>query len=318
MSTGCYFCDIGNCWTHGVKEDTEQAWKRSMDQRWGRSAKAQRLMLGPKGQGKVFRGYDDDGVGGARAPGWVEDEAGWLCTCGFVNKIDNEVCGGGGDLGCGAPRPEDGGEIVYGGKGFKGKGSMDGAFGKGKGKGKSPVEDEKKITPKQMMEMYVMFAQMAKADIENGGGQFLYSEERKGQSSPAAFEAVKHLEPMSKEETELWLAPFKDQLEDIAIQRFKKLDHRLKRLVVDRIDLSQAENPTSKLLGSIRRVTSMRHGDWVCPACSHHNFAKNEECIKCGTLPLGSDDKDDAVASAVEGWEAMDTPDMPQDFDTEP
>jgi len=34
-------------------------------------------------------------------------EVPWLCSCGFKNKAQNDLCGGRGPLGCDAPRPED-------------------------------------------------------------------------------------------------------------------------------------------------------------------------------------------------------------------
>merc|ERR1719343_1415123 len=30
-------------------------------------------------------------------------------------------------------------------------------------------------------------------------------------------------------------------------------------------------------------VAKLKPGDWVCPNCSDHQFAKNEACRKCGT-----------------------------------
>merc|ERR1719410_1158186 len=34
--------------------------------------------------------------------------------------------------------------------------------------------------------------------------------------------------------------------------------------------------------GAAASVAALKPGDWLCPSCQDHNFAKNEACRKCG------------------------------------
>lgn len=40
---------------------------------------------------------------------------------------------------------------------------------------------------------------------------------------------------------------------------------------------------------SKRKANEMRAGDWLCPNCEDHQFAKNTHCRKCNTVKPGEE-----------------------------
>eukprot|EP00930_Biecheleria_cincta_P069120 TRINITY_DN568_c0_g1_i2.p1 TRINITY_DN568_c0_g1~~TRINITY_DN568_c0_g1_i2.p1 ORF type:complete len:685 (-),score=101.09 TRINITY_DN568_c0_g1_i2:173-2227(-) len=79
-------------------------------------------------------------------------------------------------------------------------------------------------------------------------------------------------------------------IQDHAADTFRRLPSHLQRLVMGAGSLSDARDPTAVLIsrmnkakqGSLKPVQTMP-GDWVCPACGEHNFARNSNCRKCAT-----------------------------------
>lgn len=67
-----------------------------------------------------------------------------------------------------------------------------------------------------------------------------------------------------------------------AVQMFRRLDPKLKRLVIDKGSMLDARDQTAVLVKRINDVSSMKRGDWVCPRCLDHQFASNMACRKCG------------------------------------
>merc|ERR1712039_812004 len=74
-----------------------------------------------------------------------------------------------------------------------------------------------------------------------------------------------------------------------ACQTFRELAPSLQKLVIDVGSLADARDPTAVLISRMKkarhgelRVAEMRPGDWKCPACGDHNFARNIQCRRFG------------------------------------
>jgi predicted RNA-binding Zn-ribbon protein involved in translation (DUF1610 family) len=80
-----------------------------------------------------------------------------------------------------------------------------------------------------------------------------------------------------------------NRIETRAVDQFRRLPPDLQLLVMDAGSLADARDPTAVLLSRINkaeqgtlRVAQRKEGDWMCPACGDHNFAKNTSCRRCG------------------------------------
>lgn len=79
-------------------------------------------------------------------------------------------------------------------------------------------------------------------------------------------------------------------IEAHAGETFRGLQSHLQKLCMAAGALKDARDPTAVLIsrmnkarqGTLQPVHSMP-GDWQCPACGDHNFARNSTCRKCGT-----------------------------------
>jgi len=111
-----------------------------------------------------------------------------------------------------------------------------------------------------------------------GGGK---GKGKSGGPTKAMIEALA-CEPATEADLEVFLAQ-SPELEDGAIEKLKKLDPKLQRLIIEKGDMSDAKNKTAMLLSRIRRVNEMKEGEWVCPGCMELNWAKNTACHKCST-----------------------------------
>merc|ERR1711957_48064 len=82
-------------------------------------------------------------------------------------------------------------------------------------------------------------------------------------------------------------------IEDHAAGVFRELPGTLQKVVMDAGSLADARNPTAVLVSRIGRakqgtlkMEEMRPGDWKCPVCGDHNFARNESCRKCSAAAV--------------------------------
>lgn len=73
------------------------------------------------------------------------------------------------------------------------------------------------------------------------------------------------------------------ELEKHAVAKFKSLNAKLQKLVIQRGDMSEANDKTAVLMARIRNCSRIKDGDWICPACNDLQFAKNDVCRKCST-----------------------------------
>merc|ERR1711862_701366 len=92
---------------------------------------------------------------------------------------------------------------------------------------------------------------------------------------------------LRKNEAEDFLG--QSELDEVAVQQFWDLSPTLQKLVIDSGPLKDARDPTAVLFARMKKartgtlkVEEVRPGDWMCPGCGNHNFARNEACRKCG------------------------------------
>jgi len=88
-----------------------------------------------------------------------------------------------------------------------------------------------------------------------------------------------------------------DQVEPRAAQMLRDLPPEFGKLVVNKGSLFDARDQTAVLVSRIKQaqqlmtgqgagnplIGSQRPGDWICPGCMDHQFAKNTTCRRCGT-----------------------------------
>merc|ERR1719482_1696587 len=106
-----------------------------------------------------------------------------------------------------------------------------------------------------------------------------------GGKSGSAGGNVKKLEALgahdcTEEEAEQFLAE-NPELEEKAVKKFKALNKKLQKLVIQRGDMSSAKDKTAVLLTRMKKVGSVKPGDWICSACGDLQFAKNDSCRQC-------------------------------------
>jgi len=93
--------------------------------------------------------------------------------------------------------------------------------------------------------------------------------------------------PLRQDQTEAFLG--QTELDEVAIQQFWDLSPTLQKLVIDAGPLTSARDPSAVLFARMKKartgtlkVEEVRPGDWTCPGCGNHNFARNEVCRNCG------------------------------------
>lgn len=105
---------------------------------------------------------------------------------------------------------------------------------------------------------------------------------KQNQSASKERIAALDLLPATPEEVEVFLS-LHPGLEEHAVERMKKADPKIQRLIIDQGDMSDANNTTAVLVSRIKRAHDLRPGDWVCTACNDLQYAKNTQCRKCGS-----------------------------------
>jgi len=72
------------------------------------------------------------------------------------------------------------------------------------------------------------------------------------------------------------------QIEPHVVEQFTNLSQEMKQAVMAGGSLHGARDPTAVLINRMVKAQCPREGDWVCPSCGDHQFAKNSSCRKCG------------------------------------
>eukprot|EP00930_Biecheleria_cincta_P022185 TRINITY_DN1623_c0_g1_i1.p1 TRINITY_DN1623_c0_g1~~TRINITY_DN1623_c0_g1_i1.p1 ORF type:complete len:865 (-),score=163.25 TRINITY_DN1623_c0_g1_i1:176-2740(-) len=69
---------------------------------------------------------------------------------------------------------------------------------------------------------------------------------------------------------------------------FRSLEREIQNMVMDAGGMQDARDPSAVLVTRIKKamdgslvIPQMKPGDWTCPACGDHNFARNQACRKC-------------------------------------
>merc|ERR1712137_247940 len=89
-----------------------------------------------------------------------------------------------------------------------------------------------------------------------------------------------------------------------AADKFRAMDPKLQRLVINRGGMDGARDPTAAFIGRIVKMEKTVNGlipippgDWLCSSCGDHIYSRNEHCRRCGTSkPAGLPDAQTAMA----------------------
>jgi len=72
-------------------------------------------------------------------------------------------------------------------------------------------------------------------------------------------------------------------------ERFRGLDPRIQRCVLNRGNLEGARDPTAAFISRMTEVERIANGqyvlppgDWICINCADHQYMRNDRCRKCG------------------------------------
>lgn len=71
-------------------------------------------------------------------------------------------------------------------------------------------------------------------------------------------------------------------VDEKAKAKFLAMNPKAQTAVLNMGSMSEARDPTAMLISRCVMVSTLRPGDWCCPACSFINFAKKSECKNCG------------------------------------
>merc|ERR1711974_402480 len=93
--------------------------------------------------------------------------------------------------------------------------------------------------------------------------------------------AVDHGEPASEMDVEAFLG--EHSVDEKAPARLRGLHPKLQQLVIKKGSMQDAREQTAVLMKRCSYVMSLKEGDWACPGCYDHQFAKNTACRKCAT-----------------------------------
>jgi len=92
-----------------------------------------------------------------------------------------------------------------------------------------------------------------------------------------------------------------------AQQKFRDLNPKIQRLVINKGSLDGARDSTAAFIGRMVSVEKIANGmvtippgDWICHNCGDHQYSRNENCRKCGSpKPAEAVAQPDAAAAAV-------------------
>mmetsp|Transcript_14625 Transcript_14625/g.25686 ORF Transcript_14625/g.25686 Transcript_14625/m.25686 type:complete len:146 (-) Transcript_14625:68-505(-) len=112
-----------------------------------------------------------------------------------------------------------------------------------------------------------------------------------GMGAPAPGAAPIHpnstVTPAAPEEVEQFL--ILNPVEQHAADKFRAMDPKIQRWVINRGPLEGARDPTGAFIGRLTRLSQVASGqvqvppgDWICESCGDHQFARNTTCRKCG------------------------------------
>merc|ERR1719401_1625506 len=62
------------------------------------------------------------------------------------------------------------------------------------------------------------------------------------------------------------------------------------------------------------RVQAVKPGDWICPACGEHNFARNDSCRRCGHRNSGSEIDEFLSRNAIEAHAVEEFKELPPEL----
>eukprot|EP00929_Paragymnodinium_shiwhaense_P057580 TRINITY_DN28829_c0_g2_i1.p1 TRINITY_DN28829_c0_g2~~TRINITY_DN28829_c0_g2_i1.p1 ORF type:complete len:280 (-),score=58.12 TRINITY_DN28829_c0_g2_i1:196-975(-) len=66
-----------------------------------------------------------------------------------------------------------------------------------------------------------------------------------------------------------------------AANMLRLLDPKLQTVVMKKGPMHDARDPSAVLIARCSKISKMTEGDWVCPNCLDHQFAKNAFCRMC-------------------------------------
>jgi len=99
---------------------------------------------------------------------------------------------------------------------------------------------------------------------------------------------LKHTVPATPVEVEQFLVL--NPVEQHAADKFRKMDAKAQRLVINKGGLEGARDATAAFIGRMSSIDKIARGtivlppgDWICPGCGDHQFARNDTCRRCAT-----------------------------------
>jgi len=132
-----------------------------------------------------------------------------------------------------------------------------------------------------------------------------------GQEKPESSAGhLKHTVPATPVEVEQFLVL--NPVEQHAADKFRKMDAKAQRLVINKGGLEGARDATAAFIGRLSAVDKIARGtvvlppgDWICPGCGDHQFARNESCRRCATpKPPGAGSEAAAPAGGMDPMQA--------------
>lgn len=249
----------GGQWKGGKGQDM-QAMMQQMGQMPGMEGMAGMFDAMTQMMGSFCKGGGCDGMGGWGKGGGMD---GW----GKGGCMDGWGKGGGmmdGWGGC------DGGWGKGGGCGMMGQGMKGGSFGKAQGG-----------FPSHAVQPYIPTPIIS--------------------NEPATAEDIQHVEN--------FLATC--EVDQKAADSLRNLPPDLQKMIINKGSLADSRDQTAVLISRMNlakavatgnmdnpTMQALKPGDWICPGCLDHQFARNAECRKCGTAnPAGTE-----VPPEVEGF----------------
>lgn len=92
--------------------------------------------------------------------------------------------------------------------------------------------------------------------------------------------------PAEPVEVEQFLA--ENPVEEHAQQKFRDMDPKIQRLVLNRGQMVGARDPTAAFISRIVKmektligIVPIQPGDWICNLCGDHIFSRNQNCRRC-------------------------------------
>jgi len=120
---------------------------------------------------------------------------------------------------------------------------------------------------------------------------------------------LKETIPASPVEVEQFLVL--NPVEPHAAEKFRKMDPKAQRLVINKGGLEGARDPTAAFIGRLSAIDKIARGavvlppgDWLCPGCGDHQFSRNDQCRRCNT-PKPASAGAGAAAPAAAGMDLL-------------